>query len=112
MSVRRCTTLVVGLLAFGLAGCASSKSKRTTPQAEGTDKKTVKKPKKKSKKKPKKKPKIVSNPKDWNGYQGRIVKRITATGLKRTKLWRLKHLNMRQVRIEPGKNLLLTTDLK
>jgi outer membrane protein assembly factor BamA len=37
-------------------------------------------------------PKLVANPGQWHRYQGRLVKRIEITGLRRTRTWRLRQL--------------------
>jgi hypothetical protein len=39
----------------------------------------------------KKTPALVSNPSRWHRYQGRVVRRIEITGLRRTRAWRLEH---------------------
>lgn len=67
------------------------------PRAAGaapTKEKPAARKKPAAKKKPAKKkvPKLVANPGQWHRYQGRIVKRIKITGLRRTKVFRLKHL--------------------
>ncbi len=81
MSRSLLSALLGAALLFGSPGILRAAPSKERPTA-ALKKKKPKKPKK---------PKLVPNPGQWHRYQGRLIKRIEVTGLRRTRVWRLKH---------------------